>query len=141
MNRLFRSNSSTNCRSSIPKISKENDILNSESYDLLDVNLKIGDWNILKVPTSEIYRSSWSLRKTGCTHKDDRLLLQTTISCCHIYIPLGNYGIHKLKKQLEQEGIELSMQQNLVALEIRMILFLLLPSLTNSTGCACFIIG
>ena len=38
-------------------------ILNSESYQLSDVDLKLGDWNIPKVPTNQIYKSSWSLKK------------------------------------------------------------------------------
>ena len=63
MNRLFRSNSSTSSRSSLPKIPQENDILNSKSYELSNVDLKLGDWNIPKVPTHQIYKSSWSLKK------------------------------------------------------------------------------
>ena len=67
MNRLFRSNSSTSSRSSIPpsilEIPHDNGFLNSEEYSITDVDLKLGDWNIPKVPTSEIYKSSWSLKK------------------------------------------------------------------------------
>ena len=68
MNRwLFRSNSSTRSRSSIlpsiPEISQEEEIINSEDYQLSDVDLKLGDWNIPKTPTSEIYKSSWSFKK------------------------------------------------------------------------------
>ena len=68
MNRwLFRSTSSTNFRSSIlpfiPEIPQEDGVINSEDYQLLDVNLRLGDWNIPKMPTSEIYRSSWINRE------------------------------------------------------------------------------
>ena len=64
MNRLFRSNSSTSSRSSIPEIPEETGILNSESYELSYVDLRLGDWNIPKVPTNQIYKSStWSLKK------------------------------------------------------------------------------
>ena len=67
MNRLFRSNSSTSSRSSIPpsipEIPHDDGFLNSEEYSITDVDLKLGDWHIPKVPTSEIYKSSWSLKK------------------------------------------------------------------------------
>ena len=67
MNRLFRSNSSTSSRSSIPpfipKIPQEDRVINSEDYQLSDVDLKLGDWNISKMPTSELYKSSWSFKK------------------------------------------------------------------------------
>ena len=67
MNRLFRSNSSTSSRSSIPpiipEIPQEEGIINFEDYQLSDVDLKLGDWNIPKIPTSEIYKSSWSFKK------------------------------------------------------------------------------
>ena len=60
---LSRSNSSTSSRSSIPlsipKIPQDDGSLNFEEYSISDVDLKLGDWNILKVPTSEIYKSSW----------------------------------------------------------------------------------
>ena len=64
MNRcLSRSNSSTSSRSSIPplipEIPQEDGVINSEDYQLSDVDLKLGDWNIPKIPTSEIYKSSW----------------------------------------------------------------------------------
>ena len=42
MNRLLRSNSSTSIRSSLPEIPQEDGILNSESYGLSDVDLKLG---------------------------------------------------------------------------------------------------
>ena len=64
MNRLFRSNSSTNSRSSILEILEETRILNSKSHELSNVDLQLGDWNIPKVPTNQIYKSSsWSLKK------------------------------------------------------------------------------
>ena len=66
MNRLFRSNSSTNVRSShslLPEIPQDEGILNSESYQLFNTDLKLGDWNIPKVPTNQIYASTWSLKK------------------------------------------------------------------------------
>ena len=68
MNRwLSRSNSSTSSRSSIPpfipKIPQEDGVINSEDYQLLDIDLKLGDWNIPKIPTSEIYKSSWIKEK------------------------------------------------------------------------------
>ena len=68
MNRwLSRSNSSASSRSStppfIPEIPQENGVINSEDYQLSDVDLKLGDWNI-QLPTSEIYRSSsWISKK------------------------------------------------------------------------------
>ena len=66
MNRLFRSNSSTSQRSSLPsllEIPQEAGILNSENYKLSYVDLKLGDWNIPKIPTHQIYKSTWSLKK------------------------------------------------------------------------------
>ena len=82
MNRLFRSNSSTSQRSSLPEIPQEARILNSESYELLDVDLKLGDWYILKVPTHQIYKSSWSLKKAFKTD-------------CHVKTIEQVYGINK----------------------------------------------
>ena len=68
MNRLFRSSFSTSIRSSdtsLPKIPQEDGILNFESYQLSDIDLKLGDWNIPKVPTNQVYKSSsLSLKKT-----------------------------------------------------------------------------
>ena len=63
MNRVFRSNLSTSSRSSIPEIPEDTEILNSESYELPDLDLNLEDWNIPKVPTNQIYKSSWSLKK------------------------------------------------------------------------------
>ena len=68
MNRLFRSSSSTSSRSSIPEILEDIGILNSESYEVLDLDLNLGDWNIPKVPTNQIYKSSWSLKKAFKTN-------------------------------------------------------------------------
>ena len=61
MNRLFRSNSTTSHRSSLPEIPQEEGILNSEELELSDLDLKLGDWNIPRFPTHQIYKSSWSL--------------------------------------------------------------------------------
>ena len=64
---LSRSNSSTSSRSSIPpfipEIPQEDGVINSEDYQLSDVDLKLGYWNIPKIPTSEIYKSSWINKK------------------------------------------------------------------------------
>ena len=63
MNRLFRSSSSISFWSSIPKIPEDTRILNSKSYEIPDLNLNLGDWNIPKVPINQIYKSSWFLKK------------------------------------------------------------------------------
>ena len=63
MNRLFRSSSSTSSRSTIPEIPEDTRILNSESYEILDLDLNLGDWNIPKILANKIYKSSWSLKK------------------------------------------------------------------------------
>ena len=69
--------SSTSHRSSLPEIPQEDGILNSESYQLSDVDLKLGDWNIPKIPTDQIYRkSSWSLKKTFKTDYHVRTIEQ-----------------------------------------------------------------
>ena len=66
MNRIFRSNSSTSSRcnqpTSIPDIPADVGAINSETYELSDLDLDIGDWNIPKVATSQFYKSSWSLK-------------------------------------------------------------------------------
>ena len=49
-----RSDSSTSIRSSStdpPEIPVEDGTINSESYQLTDLDQKLGDWNIPKVPT------------------------------------------------------------------------------------------
>ena len=66
MNRMFRrSDSSTSirsCSTTLPEIPQD-DGINSEYYQLLDLDLKLGDWNIPKVPTNQVYKSSsWSLK-------------------------------------------------------------------------------
>ena len=61
MNRLFRSSSSTSSRLSIPKIPEDIGILNLKSYEVPDLDLNLGDWNMPKVPTNQVYKSSWSL--------------------------------------------------------------------------------
>ena len=64
---LSRSNSSASSRSSIPpfipEIPQEDRVINLEDYQLSDVDLKLGDWNIPKMLTSEIYKSSWINKK------------------------------------------------------------------------------
>ena len=85
MNRLFRSSSSTSMRSStshrssLLEIPQEDGILNSESYELSNVDLKLGDWNIPKVPTEQIYKSSWSLKKAFKTNYHVRIIEQIYI--------------------------------------------------------------
>ena len=69
MNRMFkRSDSSSSirsCSTTLPEIPQDDGMINSESYQLLDLDQKLGDWNIPKVPTNQVYKSSsWSLKKT-----------------------------------------------------------------------------
>ena len=46
---------------SIPDIPADVGAINSETYELSDLDLDIGDWNIPKVATSQFYKSSsWS---------------------------------------------------------------------------------
>ena len=58
MNRLFRSNSlaSSSSRSSL---AFPPDIINEEEHVYEEVNLDLNDWNIPKVPTKEIYKTSF----------------------------------------------------------------------------------
>lgn len=63
MNKLFKSSSSTSSKSSILEIPEDTGILNLESFKVPDFDLNIRDWNIPKVPTNQIYKSSWSLKK------------------------------------------------------------------------------
>ena len=63
LNRVFRVNFSTSSWSFILEIPKDIEILNSESYELPDLDLNLEDWNIPNVPTNQIYKSSWSLKK------------------------------------------------------------------------------
>ena len=62
--------------SSLPEIPQDEGILNSESYQLSHTNLKLGDWNIPKVPTNQIYASSWSLKKAFKTDYHVRIVEQ-----------------------------------------------------------------
>ncbi|KAL0015697.1 hypothetical protein SO802_002766 [Lithocarpus litseifolius] len=65
INRLFRNNSTSSLASrssSLPEIPQEAGIINSEEYELSDVDLKLGEWNLPKVPTKEFYKSSWNLK-------------------------------------------------------------------------------
>ena len=61
INRMFRrSDSSTSIRSSStnpPEIPQEDGTINSESYQLSDLDQKLGDWNIPKVPTTQVLRN------------------------------------------------------------------------------------
>jgi len=54
MNKLFRSSFSTSSRLFIPKILEDTGILNQESFEVSDLDLNLGDWNIPKVPTNHI---------------------------------------------------------------------------------------
>ncbi|KAL0001911.1 hypothetical protein SO802_015692 [Lithocarpus litseifolius] len=67
MSRLFRSNSTSSLASRstlFPEIPQETGIINSEEYELSDVDLKLGEWNLPTVPTKEFYKSSWNLKMT-----------------------------------------------------------------------------
>ena len=69
MNRMFkRSDSSSSirsCSTTLLEIPQDDGTINSESYQLSDLDQKLGDWNIPKVPTNQVYKSSsWSLKKT-----------------------------------------------------------------------------
>ncbi|KAK9988116.1 hypothetical protein SO802_028355 [Lithocarpus litseifolius] len=47
---------------SLPEIPQESGIINSEEYEMSDLDLKLGDWNLPKVPTKEFYKSfAWTL--------------------------------------------------------------------------------
>ena len=81
INRMFRrSDSSTSIRSSsttLPEIPSDDGMVNSESYQLSDLDQKLGDWNIPKVPTNQVYKSSsWSLKKTFKTDYHVRTIEQ-----------------------------------------------------------------
>ena len=55
-----RSDSSISIRSSStnpPEIPQEDGTINSESYQLSDLDQKLGDWNIPKVPTTQVLRN------------------------------------------------------------------------------------
>ena len=131
MNRwLHRSNFSTSSRSFIPpfilKIPQEDGVINLEDYQLSDVDLKLGDWNIPKMPTSEIYRSSWINRKIFKTDYHVKtieqvyginkefetcyLLSPTTIKACkkqgHNFLHIGLVQVRV--KPLIREGLNSS---------------------------------
>ena len=81
MNRMFRrSDSSTSIRSSgttLPEIPPDDGMINSESYQLSDLDQKLGDCNISKVPTNQVYKSSsWSSKKTFKTDYHVRTIEQ-----------------------------------------------------------------
>ena len=81
INRMFRrSDSPTSIRSSStnpPEIPQEDGTINSESYQLSDLDQKLGDWNIPKVPITQVYKSSsWSLKKSFRTNYHVRTIEQ-----------------------------------------------------------------
>ncbi|KAL0004657.1 hypothetical protein SO802_012218 [Lithocarpus litseifolius] len=64
LSKLFRSNSTSSLASrstSLPEIPQESRIIHSEEYEASDLDLKLGDWNLPKVPAKEFYKSSWGL--------------------------------------------------------------------------------
>ncbi|KAK9989318.1 hypothetical protein SO802_029557 [Lithocarpus litseifolius] len=65
LSKLFRSNSTSSLASrstSLPEIPQQSGIINSEEYEVQDLDLKLGDWNLPKVPTKQFYKSSsWNL--------------------------------------------------------------------------------
>ena len=81
MNRMFkRSDSSSSirsCSTTLLEIPQDDGTINSESYQLSDLDQKLGDWNIPKVPTNQVYKSSsWSLKKTFKTDYHIRTIEQ-----------------------------------------------------------------
>ena len=73
MNRMFKrsesSSSIRSCGTTLPEIPQDDGMINSESYQLLDLDQKLGDWNIPKEPTNQVYKSSsWSLKKAFKTN-------------------------------------------------------------------------
>ena len=81
INRMFRrSDSSTSIRSSStnpPEIPQEDGTINSELYQLSDLDQKLGDWIIPKVPTTQVYKSSsQSLKKSFRTDYHVRTIEQ-----------------------------------------------------------------
>ncbi|KAL0010776.1 hypothetical protein SO802_005884 [Lithocarpus litseifolius] len=61
LSKLFRSNSTSSLASrstSLPEIPQQSGIINSEEYEVQDLDLKLGDWNLPKVPLKEFYKSS-----------------------------------------------------------------------------------
>ena len=100
MNNLFRSSSSTSSRSSIPKIPEDTGILNFENYEVVDLDLSLGDWNIPKVPTNQIYRSSWSLKKSFKTNYLVKTIeqvygLNNEYETCYLLTPSTLLSHHK----------------------------------------------
>ena len=92
MNNLFKSSSSTSSRSSIPKILEDTGIFNSESNELLDLDLNLEDWNIPKVPINQIYKSSWSLKKAFKTYCHGKTIKQVyginkEYETCYLHSP------------------------------------------------------
>ena len=60
-NRLFRSNSTSSLASrstSLPEIPKQSGVINSEEYEIPGLDLKLGEWNLPKVPIKNFYKTS-----------------------------------------------------------------------------------
>ena len=79
MNRIFRSNSSTSSRcnqpTSIPDIPADVGAINSETYELSDLDLDIGDWNIpVEKPIALRTRSQSSLDSVQISGKSSKEL-------------------------------------------------------------------
>ena len=79
MNRLFRSNSSVNSRSSIPP-----DIINVEDYSIEENDFtKFKKWCMAKVDTKSIYKTNW-IQSTFNTELNVKTIEQTySISKTH----------------------------------------------------------
>ena len=61
LNRLFRSNSTSSLASrstSLPEIPKQSGVINSEEYEVPGLDLKLGEWNLPKVPIKNFYKTS-----------------------------------------------------------------------------------
>ncbi|KAL0001094.1 hypothetical protein SO802_014875 [Lithocarpus litseifolius] len=106
MNRLFRSNFSSSLASrstSLPEIPQDAGIINSEEYELSDLDLKIGDWNLLKVGVKALIRLGLNnlillaLRDTRHIRFKDSLLgtIQTSLSNRPVYFDcFPNFTLH-----------------------------------------------
>ncbi|KAL0008795.1 hypothetical protein SO802_010297 [Lithocarpus litseifolius] len=96
MNKLFRSNSTSNIASrssTLPEIPQEVGIINFEENELSDVDLKLGEWNIPKVSTSEIYKSSWNLKTVFKTDYHVRTIelvygINKEYETCYLFNPV-----------------------------------------------------
>ena len=57
------------------------------------MDLNLGDWNIPKVPASQIYKSSWSLKKAFKTDYHVKIIKQVyginkSYETCYLFSPL-----------------------------------------------------